>query len=128
MRKFLSLLLAVALMFTCASLVACDSCDEKKVIGTYTLTSMTIDGEEMEIPDGFGSTIEIKKDNKFKMTQTLNGPEEVYEGDWSLDGDTLTLTIEEDGSDPVELTVGENTLTLTLSEDGLSQVSVFTKQ
>ena len=126
MKKLLSILLAVLLMLTFSSLIACDSCDEADPIcGTYSLTSYTIDGQEMP---GMSSSIVLNDDNTFTMTQTMNGPEETYTGTWAKDDTTVTLTDSEDPDDPLAFTIGENTLTLTMTFGGATQTMTFTKQ
>lgn len=129
MKKFLSLLLAVALMFTCASLVACGKKDDKDpVIGTYTLTSATENGEAIEIPEGFSSSIVVNEDGTFTMSQSMGEHTESYNGTWAKDGSTITLTPSSEGDEPVSLTIGENSLTLTEVYGEDTNAMIFTKQ
>lgn len=122
MKKFLSLLLVVALMFTCASLVACSKDDDKDpVIGTYALTSMSYNGEERELPEGASMTMEIKEDGTVVMTESYNGESDSENGTWVKNDNVVTITLDGNATD---LTFADNKLTY--SEDGY--VQVFTKQ
>lgn len=133
MKKFLTIVLAVALMLTCVSLVACkkDDNDEASIAGIYVLTSATENGEDMPIPEGFSSSIELKEDGSFTMSQSMGDHSESYSGTWAKDGDTVTLTptpVPDENLEPVTLTAGENTLSLSETYGEDTQVMVFTKQ
>ncbi len=126
MKKFLSIVLAVALMLTCVSLVACnkDDNDVDPVVGVYTLTSATNDGEPVPMPEDVSYLIEIKADNTVVMTETDGTDSDVETGTWAKDGSNITLSFGEgESAYSVTLAISENALTYT--EDGF--VQVFTK-
>lgn len=129
MKKFLSILLAVMLMLTFASLVGCKSGDgdgdgdggADPIVGVYTQTYLEVDGVERPLPEGVTLTMEIKADGTVVMTQSYDGESQSESGTWTKDGNAVSIIID---SDTTILTAGENTLTY--SEGGY--VQVFTKQ
>ena len=128
MKKSIKLIaLAMAVMMLAFALAACGSSSsggaaaEDPNLGVYKLSKvMGLSLEEyakmMEITEEEAAdsmTLELKADGKAEMI--ANG--EATSLEWSLDGQTLTLT---DGKDPVEATLVDGVITL--ADEGIEIV------
>ena len=125
-RRILAIVLA-ALMLT-ALLAACGGGDSKYV-GKYTLSKMSIDGEEWDLAE-FAElmdsdletiqnmfTVELKSGGKATMNFGDDEPEEVT---WKVDGEKITFSA---GGESLEAVIKGNVITI--DEDG--SVMEYTK-
>lgn len=98
MKKILTSLMVLAMI---ASLVACGG--GKNPAGTYDLTKMSGDGEEITVEEldeisgtEVGVSLEMTEDNNFTLNMGILGDEEneSISGTWKMDGDSLILSVE----------------------------------
>jgi uncharacterized protein (TIGR03066 family) len=111
-------LLAMSLLVlgTSSSLVAQDKKAEvskEKLVGIWE----SVKGDEGTIPPG--STMELGKDGKVKITAKLGDKIETVEGTWTLTGDKFTLNVTVQGNEhKTDLIVKQATGTeLTITDD-----------
>lgn len=88
------------------------------LIGTWRMTSISHDGQEMPMSPGMEMTMTFAEGGKLTFSQSYNGESRTMTGTWSINGDMLTLTADEAGpeaqSGPYTLT--GNTLEITIDE------------
>lgn len=88
------LFLILATILPLVAFTGCGDDDEPKVnisesdiVGTWTVTQMSQDGETLDIPDGY-VVFNIKKDHKYSVRFLDND----YIGTWKLEGNTVVGT------------------------------------
>ena len=130
MKKLMSLLLVLICI---VSLTACSggSGSKSALIGTYSLKSIEASGITVDVAEAadlfggeFSMTLELKDGGKFSLSANMLGESETTEGEWSEDGNTVTLTAE---GENISATVDGSTMKLDLSAAYEGMIMVLEK-
>ncbi|MEW6195200.1 MAG: DUF5004 domain-containing protein [Bacteroidota bacterium] len=99
MKKYFSfLIMLVFTLYIGCSEDSTSSSSEESLIGTWTLTSITLTtiNNTVLTPEqaGMSGTIIMRADKTFEATFTTDGEPNTETGTWSVSGNTITLTSE----------------------------------
>ena len=127
MKKTLTILIVMMLTLSLAVLAGCSdsgaNINSTALSGKYIIVSMEEDGEDvLETLRLFGVStegiyIEFSSKSEFTMMMTFMGEEESTAGTYQVNGNTITLTTDEDD---VEGTIDGNKITVV--QDGTKMV------
>ena len=113
MKKLVSVILALAMLLSMAAIA-----ETTDYIGVWYLNKLAMEGMELSASSmGMEMTMEIKEDGTASLNGVVEGEEQVEEGTWTLEGETLTVTLDESGMD---FTLVEGNLVA--ESDGLSMI------
>ncbi len=122
-------LAVVALFLNCKNDNSPTSAQESGLVGTWKLSKMTIGTlifDDLETI-GFAVTLELKSDGTFRSTEVDEGLTTVETGTWSVSGNTLLLTENNETISATYVLAG-NKLTVTMTEEGQPLILEFIKQ
>ncbi|MCQ2497078.1 MAG: hypothetical protein MJ131_10870 [Lachnospiraceae bacterium] len=116
-KKHIKRFLCVVVVF-CTIFALC-ACKSDPFCGNYNVESVEIGGQSFKTEDAYanGASIELKDVNL--CTLKLDG--NTYEGTWSSDGSSITVTLEAEAS---KGTIEGNTLKIDLYGTGMTMVCV----
>ena len=105
------------------------------LVGVWEGTEMTVSNDQTSVtyqlndPTSDIGTITyiFGEDGVFSNTSISSSGTESYSGTWSSTGGKLTM-IDDEGTEVIDFTISGNTLTLTGVEDGVTMSITFTKQ
>ncbi|MBQ9124708.1 MAG: lipocalin family protein [Acholeplasmatales bacterium] len=119
MKKFLKMCLVMLVAVLTLTLASCKDDNEgaSGVVGTWNVTEYKVGDVDYIAMMGEGATIsmEFTEDGKATMTVSAMGMSESMEGTYTVDGETITITID---GDPQSGTISGNTITISENVDG----------
>lgn len=116
MKKMISLILILCMACLLVPAMA------DGAAGTWYLTEMTANGVTVNPADmGMVWTLVLNEDGSALNTMEMMGETQNADGTWVLNGDTVTITIDDQ---PQEAVLADGKLTMTVSD----QVAVFTQE
>ena len=116
MKKLISLILVLCMACALAPAMA------EGVTGTWYLIEMNADGVSVNPADmGMTWTLVFNEDGTAVNTMEMMGETQTAEGTWSMDGNTVTITIE---GEPKDVEIADGKLMLSTGE----QIAVFSQE
>ncbi|NQU05939.1 MAG: lipocalin family protein, partial [Calditrichaeota bacterium] len=127
MERLTKLMLTILLMSSIA-LIGCleddsptGTTDDDKLVGTWEMTAMTINGEAEDIGEGFLLIFRADGTGTSSFEGRGSGPFE-----WSTNGDSLTIVADGD-TETLTFSVTSTTLIIEVEDEGDLYVQTFTK-